>query len=242
MVEAAQFYVRHGAESIERRTLNDVVEEFISQLEFDGRSERYIEDARARLHKLATSLEGPIADIEQRNLQNWLNGLKVAGRTKNNFRGLLISLFRFARGHAYLPAGLPTAAEGLTKAKEESGEIGILSAADMQKLLDGASQRLRPLLAIGGFAGLRAAEIFRLDWEEVDFKQSHIEIKSGKAKTAQRRLAPLPANLKAWLKPYRDRSGLVCPTREIATERRELAQKLGILWPNNALRHSFASY
>jgi integrase len=129
-----------------------------------------------------------------------------------------------------------------SKAKEDSGDIGILTVDEMEKLLKGASERLIPLLAIGGFAGLRTAEIFRLDWDAVDFKQNHIEIKSGKAKTAQRRLAPLLPNLKAWLQPYRNSTGLVCPTREIEGERRKLAKKLGIGWPNNALRHGFASY
>ena len=130
----------------------------------------------------------------------------------------------------------------MSKAKEDSGDSGILTVAEMKKFLGGASERLVPLLAIGGFAGLRAAEIFRLDWEDVDFKEGHIEIKAAKAKTAQRRLAPFVPNLKAWLKPFQGCTGLVCPTREIETERRELAKTLGIEWPNNALRHSFASY
>lgn len=242
LVEAARFFARHGTGNVEKRDLADVVEDFIAQLKADNRSIRHVEDARARLHRLADSFSTPIDEISHRELQGWLNTLDGAGRTKNNFRGLLVSLFRYARGHGYLPSGLPTAAEGLSKAKEDSGENGILPPGDMSKLLKRSSERLIPLLAIGGFAGLRTAEIQRLDWEEVDFKQSHIKIKSGKAKTAQRRLAPLLPNLEAWLKPYRKCTGAVCPTREVETERRDLAKALGILWPNNALRHSFASY
>ncbi len=242
LTEAARFFARHGAESLKKRDLPDVVEGFLQQLVADNRSARYIEDARARLHRLAASFTGSIDEITQDELQDWLNGLKVAGRTRNNFRGLVLRLFHYARGHGCLPKGLPTAAEDLSKANEGEGDIGILTLAEMRKLLAGASDRLVPLLAIGGFTGLRTAEIFRLDWAEVDFRQGHIEIKSGKAKTAQRRLAPLLPNLKAWLKPCRQSEGLVCPAREIETERRELVQKLEIDWPNNALRHSFASY
>jgi integrase len=242
LVEAARFFARHEGAKMVKRDLPDVVEEFLAQLESDGRSERHVEDARARLHKLAASFSGPIDAISKSDLQSWLNSLKVAGRTKNNFRALLVSLFRYARDHSFLPDRLPTPAEKLSKAKEDSGDTGILTVAEMKKFLGGASERLVPLLAIGGFAGLRTAEIFRLDWDDVDFKEGHIEIKSAKAKTAQRRLAPLVPNLKAWLKPFRGSTGLVCPTREIETERRELAKTLGIDWPNNALRHSFASY
>lgn len=242
LVEAARFFARYGAGTIEKRGLPDVVEDFIAQLEADKKSQRHVEDARARLHKLADHFECPIDEIHLRDLQRWLNDLDVAGRTKNNFRGLVISLFKFARGHGYLPTGLPTAAEDLSKAKEESSEIGILSQEVMEKFLEGASERLLPLLVIGGFAGLRTAEIMRLNWEEIDFNQNHIEIKSRKSKTAQRRLVPLLDNLKAWLQDYRDQTGPVCVTREIETERRELANTLEIEWPNNALRHSYASY
>lgn len=242
LVEAARFFTRFGAVNVKRRDVVDVVDDFVKQLVADNRSERHVEDARARLRKLASSFDGPVDGISQHDLQEWLNGLEVAGRTRNNYRGMVISLFHYARGHSYLPQGLPTAADGLSKAKEDSNEIGILTPAQMSVLLKNASERLIPLLVIGGFAGLRSAEIFRLDWEEVDFEQSHIEIKSGKAKTAQRRLAPLLPNLMAWLKPYRGRTGPICETDEIETERRELVKKLEMEWPHNALRHSFASY
>ena len=45
-----------------------------------------------------------------------------------------------------------------------------------------------PMLAIGAFAGLRDAEIKRLDWNEVDLSRGHIEIKAAKAKSARRRI------------------------------------------------------
>jgi len=242
LVEAARFFARYGSGTIEKRGLPDVVEDFIAQLEADKKSQRHVEDARARLHKLADHFKCPIDEIHLRDLQSWLNDLDVAGRTKNNFRGLVVSLFKFAKGHGYLPSGLPTAAKDLSKAKEQSSDIGILTPEEMGTFLKGASERLLPLLAIGGFAGLRTSEIFRLNWEEIDFDQNHIEIKSGKAKTAQRRLVPLLKNLKVWIRDYRGYSGPVCSTREIETERRELATALEIEWPNNALRHSYASY
>jgi len=242
LVEAARFFARHGASMVGKRDTSDVVEDFIGQLQADKKSKRHVEDARARLHKLSDAFHGPIDEIHLRDLQSWLNKLEVSGRTKNNFRGLVISLFKYARVHGYLPKGLPTAGEGLSKAKEESGEIGILTPEKMIQFLTEASERLIPLLAIGGFAGLRTSEIMRLHWEEIDFSQGHIEVKAGKTKTAQRRHAPLLPNLKSWLKPYKGLTGPVCSTREVETERRKLAEDLKFEWPNNALRHSYASY
>jgi integrase len=49
-------------------------------------------------------------------------------------------------------------------------------------------------------------------------------------------------NLAAWLEPYRERSGLVCPNN-LRSKLRADRRAAGIAtWPSNALRHSFASY
>lgn len=57
-----------------------------------------------------------------------------------------------------------------------------------------------PMLVIGAFAGLRYAEIKRLDWSEVDLKRNFIEVKASKSKTARRRIIPIQPNLAAWLR------------------------------------------
>jgi integrase len=98
------------------------------------------------------------------------------------------------------------------------------------------------MLAIGAFAGLREAEIQRLDWSEIDLARGHIEVKAAKAKSARRRIVPIQPNLTAWLQPYSGMTGPVVPAgarRKLARVRK--ATKL-TRWPNNGLRHSFASY
>ena len=62
---------------------------------------------------------------------------------------------------------------------------------------------LRPIIAIGGLAGLRTAELLRLDWADVWRVPGHIEITAGKAKTRQRRLVEICPALAAWLEPFR---------------------------------------
>jgi integrase len=98
------------------------------------------------------------------------------------------------------------------------------------------------MLAIGAFAGLREAEIQRLDWSEIALARGHIEVKAAKAKSARRRIVPIQPNLAAWLQPYSGMTGAVVPMgarRKLARVRE--AAKL-TRWPNNGLRHSFASY
>ena len=99
-----------------------------------------------------------------------------------------------------------------------------------------------PALAIGLFAGLRQAEIERLDWNEVDLGRSFIEVTAEKAKTKKRRLVKIEPNLAAWLTPFVRKAGSVMPPNY----RHKLEptwKKAGLeAWPDNGLRHSYASY
>ena len=110
-------------------------------------------------------------------------------------------------------------------------------------LLETASPELLPYIAIGLFAGLRRAELERLDWSEIDFESGLIEVTAQNSKTAQRRFVTMQPNLREWLLPLRKHKGNVTPQncfRELFEQARAAA---GIVeWPENALRHSFASY
>ena len=55
------------------------------------------------------------------------------------------------------------------KAKVRSSEIGILTPAEFARLLESASDETLPYWTLGGFTGLRTAELERLDWAEVHF-------------------------------------------------------------------------
>jgi integrase len=110
------------------------------------------------------------------------------------------------------------------------------------RLLESAAPQLVPYIAIGAFAGLRRAELERLDRREVDLQAGLIEVTAKKAKSARRRFVRIQANLAKWLQPYAQLSDNVTPPkyRELLDAAREAA---GIeQWPHNALRHSFASY
>ena len=98
-----------------------------------------------------------------------------------------------------------------------------------------------PYGALAAFAGLRQAEIQRLDWSEISFDRGHIEVTAAKAKTAGRRLVPLLPVLRNWLEPYRA-TGPVCDLSNVAKPLLKAAKAAGIAWKRNALRHSYISY
>jgi integrase len=90
----------------------------------------------------------------------------------------------------------------------------ILSVDELRELLNKAAALapdILPMLTIGAFAGLRDAEIKRLDWGEVNLVRSLIEVKGSKAKSARRRIFEMPPNLAVWLRPYSGLKGSMVP-------------------------------
>jgi integrase len=224
-----------------------LVDELFKVKEADGASKRYLSDLRSRLKQFAEAFDGKsVAEMTAPQIDDWLRSLsnKETGKrlspvTRNNFRRVLITAFSFALGRGYC-VGNP--AEETARAKEVESPVGILTVNETARLLESAPVELLPYIAIGAFAGLRRAELERLDWQEVDLQAGLIEVTASKAKSARRRFVKIQPNLARWLQPHAQLSGNVTPLgyRVLLESARDAA---GIQeWPQNALRHGFASY
>ena len=95
------------------------------------------------------------------------------------------------------------------------------------------------------FAGVRPAEMKRLEWKDVDLEAGTLFISNVKAKTDRSREIDMPATLLAWLhqsKPDGDNEGFICPKnwdRKIKAIRHQSGiSKSG----KDQLRKTFASY
>src|SRR5262249_49334915 len=159
-----------------------------------------------------------------------------------NYRANIGVMFSYATKRGMLDSNpvLRTAKPKLVDSPPEIFAVDELRA--LLEAANGVALDVLPMLAIGAFAGLREAEIQRLDWSEVDLARGHIEVKAAKAKSARRRIVPIQPKLAAWLQLYSGMTGPVVPPgarRKLARVRE--AAKLA-KWPNNGLRHSFASY
>jgi integrase len=241
--DAVAHYVAHLKASERSCSATQLVKELLAAKKADGFSERHLSDLRSRLGMFANTFDGkPVATITAPEIDDWLRALPVSPRTRNNYRQRTALAFNFAvqRGYA---SNNP--AEGASKAKMVSEPPGILSVNETAQLLGAAAPNILPYIAIGLFAGLRTAELERLDWSEIDFESDLIEVSAKKAKTASRRLVAIQPNLREWLIPHRKHKGSVRPQDrfEFRQSFNQARKDAGIKeWPNNALRHSFASY
>ena len=244
VVEAARFFRKHHSTALPKRSGAEIYEEFLAAKKVDNASLRYLQDIQSRLGRFSKHFAGDISHITTRELEEWIATLGCGPVARNSTRALVITLFNFAKQRGYLPKNQPSEADAIAVAKEPPAQIGIFTPEQMTALLEKAGPQIVPYLAIGGFAGLRHAELMRLDWSEIKLKEGHIEVTAQKAKTAQRRIVPIQGNLAKWLRPHALPAGKVFighGSRFLSKVTR-VSKKCGFEWPQNALRHSFASY
>jgi len=224
-----------------RLSVPELVAELLAARKQDGASKTYVSQLKTILTRFAEAFPGEILGITSSDIDAWLRGFKVSAGSRNSMLVCVKVLFSYARSQNCLPAEQMTAPEQLKKVKVANDDVSVFSPDEMQAILHAAPMHLIPILAIGAFAGIRMAELNRLDWSAVDLERHIIELRAGQAKTASRRIIPITDNLRAWLEPL-PRKGKVVKHTLLHREVTALARALGMEWPRNVLRHSFTTY
>jgi integrase len=241
--DATEFYIAHLETQRSVLPVSVLSTEYQHSKERAGLSAKHIGDIRQRLKRFQADYgERDIKSIEPRELENWLHSLGLSPQSLNNFRTVVSGLFEHAVKRDLLGRN-PMRAVARVKAIDKAPAI--FTPDQLEKLLQAAPSDLLPALAIQAFAGVRTAEILRMEWPEIDLVRGYVNVAATKAKTAKRRLIPIASNLSNWLHPYSNRVGRIWP-RKISAYHiaiRELLPKAELKkWPANGLRHSFASY
>lgn len=239
--DAATFYAVHLRQQQNSVPVAAAVTELIKLKDAAHKSARYVNDLGLRLGRFCkTHGERAVASITAKELDEWLAGLEVAPGTRNTFRRDIRTLFSFCERRGYCASD---PAKRTERAEAVDTPPGILKPAQLAALLTASTADVLPVVAIGAFAGLRSAEIEKLDWSEVNLQSALIEVTAAKSKTKKRRLVPIAENLGAWLRPLAKVAGPVAPVG--LRKRLDAAkERAGLLdgWPQNALRHSYGSY
>jgi len=165
--DCVDFYVKRHPAGLQKRTVQEVLGELIKTKEDAGRSDVFIKDLRSRVGNFAKDFPCEISTVTGRQIDEYIRARGLAPRTQNNIRLLINMLFKFAIRRGYLPKDHDEMS-GVEKADDSGGEIEIFTVEEMRKLFESARPEMIPYLAVGAFSGLRAAEIQRLDWSEVN--------------------------------------------------------------------------
>jgi integrase len=253
LIDAAKFYARHHGRGITSKLVADAVEEMIAAKKTNGVSDLYLSDLRYRLGAFGQRFQCDVCSLTPDDVAGFFADLRLSPRSCNNFLRTLRTFFTFAQRHGWLSkeADLLSRVE---ERKEKPVPVEIFTPAELSELLDHAGNDLAPCLVLAAFAGLRAEEILRLEWADIDRRPGFIEVGAHKAKTATRRLVPIADNLSQWLavatrngsrvwrysKPWLFES--IRQTVAALNEDRKKKKRGSFAWKTNALRHSWISY
>ena len=208
--EAVTGYLRTVV-SVKRKDIKVAVEEFLesdaprtkavngqrAQLDAD-----YANHRKLQLRKFADTFPNTaICDLSKEHLDKFIGIFaEFAPKTRNHYRAAVGQFLRWSVRKDYLPVTHRLAeAEGLRPEHANTGEISFYTSHELAALLANADDKLRPVIDVGGLAGLRSKELMRLNWADVWRVLGHIEITAGKSKTRQRRLVEICPALEAWL-------------------------------------------
>ncbi len=254
--EAVTGYLR-SVVSVKRKDIGEAVTEF---LESDAPRTKAVNGQRAQLaadyanhRKLQlrrfadTFPNTAVCDLSKEHLDTFIGSLKIfAPKTKNHYRAAVGQFLRWSVRKDYLSVTHRLGeADGLRPEHANTAEISFYTPRELAALLANADDTLRPVIAVGGLAGLRSKELMRLDWADVWRVPGHIEITAGKSKTRQRRLVEICPALRAWLEPFRARkTGKFWPGEErtFLEHYGELCATAEVTRKTNGLRHSFCSF
>ncbi len=240
--DAFEFYLAHlKAGEVRRMTISELVAARLAIIE-KKHSRQHLIDSRSRLNRFMEEFgDHDVSQVTSFDVDEFLEGLGVSEQTALNYRRALSALFSEAVRREACEEN-PVCKS--LKIDVTPSEIGILTVEQARGLLQSADKTILPAIALGLFAGVRKAEILRLDWSQIDLERGLIEIKASQAKTAARRLIEIQPVLNHWIASLAKTSGSVAPSPTLYRDRLvEAREAAGIKnWPANALRHSFASY
>ena len=256
LTQAAEFYRKHLEMIKQEVSVGDVVVELLAIKGQDGRSDRYLRDLRVRLNRFVGSktFNGrPIHDIDSKEIDDWLRSLAGSSVNRKNYRRLLSVLFSFALKRKYI---LKNPVKDVEIPTIKATKPGILTVVEVRALLEAATSEFLPTIVLGLFAGLRPeSEVWRLKWEDINLEERLIDVAHSK-NTAGHRYVKIEDNLAQWLTPYSTNRGPICLQDEPYFRRMRETREHAILkleaeegaagnlraWPNDCLRHCFASY
>ena len=207
--EAVEFAIEHQRKVLASCTVSEMIADSLAVRRRSGLSSRHIRDMQGKLGRFQEVFgKRSVATINRKEVEDWLHGLKLAPASVNSYRRILVVAFNDAKRNGYLDQN---PAELVRQAKVIETEVGILTPREAAILLTGADDEIRPVIALGLFAGLRNSELERLNWSEVHLDLGNVRVLAANAKSARHRIVPIPENLAAWLKTSKRRSGSVWP-------------------------------
>lgn len=242
LMTAVDFYLGKHA-PLPALPLLRAIYDFVLVKETQGSSSRHLSTLRHHLSAFNTLLPDlMVSQITPNLAERYLNALKNH-RTRRNHRITLVTFGKWLVEAGHLKE---SPFEKTTNPIVPPTDPGILTPGELSKVLGHADDCTKKFIVLGAFAGLRASEILRVRWCDVDWPNDLIILGRQITKTKRRRTVHIQPNLRAWILAWYP--GTVAWTKPIVDclnphlGLRAAVKAAGVVWKHNALRHSSISY
>ena len=143
LLEAARYYTGRHSAKLPRKSVQEVIQEFLESRRQARRDGNYINNLKYHLGRFSEAFHTCIADLTRSDVLRFLNGLGLSPRSQYNFAKSLRTFFSFAREHGYLSKDNDEL-QGITAGDADPGEIEIYTPAEMIALLSWPRPRWCP--------------------------------------------------------------------------------------------------
>lgn len=242
ITDAVNHYVKTVLAYRNAPPISEIVTRMVAEAENNKRRDRTVRELRERMKRFAQTFgTRQISSLSVEEVKDYLDDPTLAAQTRIHNATKISQLFNFAIRNGWADTN---PVKNITRPSIDDSAPGILTPDQAANLLAHAEKyQLLPYVAIGLFAGLRSAELDRLEWSAVKLTERCIIVVAEIAKRRSRRVVEINDTLAQWLTLCAKPSGKVVPIYNLGRSVQTLATAAGIKeWPHNALRHSFASY
>lgn len=265
--DAVDYFIADLALTEKSTTIERAAQEMLVAMSKNRLSRRHLKATESYLGQFSLAHgKDIVASINTQRIQSWLDSQTMADVTFNTKLRYLRSFFAFCQRKRYSKSN---PANEVDFKKVVNSVPRLLSPSDLRVILAASDETIRPALVLQAFCGVRTAELARVEWKDI-LQSGHLQIGADKAKTAKRRLTPIPPIALRYLLGLRKPSGAVFPAPKVdawVKERKEAGEPasaseiegrrtdalqlaikevkksvLGVNWASNALRASALSY
>ena len=207
-------------------------------------SESHAQKLRIFEGRFSATFRGAVEDIEAVAIRRWIKDRSDNGNTQSMYFRYARMFFRYLAANRLIPHD-PMVAVPAPKTKPRRE---VLKPEQMRALLDlELPDSVRALLLLGGFAGLRTDEVARMDWSHINTVTEQIHVPQGAMKATgglDQRIVDFTEPLKRRKEWLAAQSGRIVTVTNwtLHHKRRRWCAPVMAEWPDNCLRHSFATY
>ena len=256
--DAARFYLDHCMKGVKGVSIDDAVMDFMDHQSERGLSDSHLSALENHCEAFAIAATGKLtSQIEGNEVLSWLRSIKAEPRTVWNYHGSLNTFFQWCVRRKLVVKSpmddiykddLPTIP------KRPKPVLSVDQASAMMECLKSDYPEIVPWHALQLFAGLRRAEVLRMDWQWIDLEKRTITLpgwQESQDKSLQRIvktgddwvLHDLPANLWKWLSEFKSEGRIARPGQPEKLHGEVFPALSSPIdpWPQNGMRHTFCT-